>query len=156
MQQQTNMKRMIRRGNRGFSLLEIMVVIIIIGLMAGVVGVQVMKNLEKARRTTAKQQIAVFKDALKQYKMDTGTYPETLEGLIMQPQDEIKWNGPYLDEDVAAIPMDPWGNPYDYYPNGEFAPFEIISYGADGAEGGENENADVYSWELTEGGSQAN
>lgn len=139
------------RRRRGFSLVELMVVIIIIGVLGGIVGVNVVNRVKQARQTAAKQQIAVFKNALKQYKFDTGTYPDTLDALIVPPQDETKWDGPYLEEDVSVVPLDPWGNPYDYYYPGEYGPFDIISYGADNAEGGEGEDADIYSWELGSG-----
>ncbi len=132
---------------RGFSLIELLVVMVILGLLAALVGPRLFKNVGKSKVTATKAQIATFMGALGQYKLDVGTFPATDEGLLalrVKPSSARNWEGPYLTKDV---PMDPWGNPYLYkYPGEHGEEPEIISLGADGREGGEGENADIVSW----------
>ena len=141
-----------KNNEKGFSIIELMIVIVIIGLMAGIVGVRVMDRLDQAKVTRAKADIESFRAALKLYRLDNGTYPSNeqgLQALVTKPETGTlprKWReGGYLE--INRIPKDPWGNEYYYqYPglNGEF---DIISYGNDREPGGEETDADVTSWE---------
>ncbi len=137
-----------RRNNRGFTLVELMVVMIIIALLAGFVAPKIFKRVGQSRRTAAKNQISAFESALDMFYIDTGRYPTTEEGLqalVKKPENVKNWKGPYLKK---GIPKDPWGNDYVYRcPGQDGRDYDIISYGADGAEGGEGNNADVTSWE---------
>ncbi len=136
-----------RRSCRGFTLIELIVVIIILGLLAGLVVPRLFKQTERAKITTAKAQIAAIQTALGLYKLDTGTYPSTEQGLAAlrtRPPGMDNWKGPYLPKE---IPPDPWGHLYIYrFPGEHGEEPEIISYGADGKEGGEDEDADIVSW----------
>jgi len=132
---------------RGFTLLELLVVVVIIGLLVGYVAPRYFGQVGKSEVTTAKAQIDALEKALDQYRLDTGRYPTTelgLSALVNRPQNEPKWNGPYLRKDV---PLDPWGKAYAYKSPGEHGAFDIVSYGADGAPGGEEDNRDITSWE---------
>ncbi len=137
-----------KRNNRGFTLIELMVVMIIIALLAGFVAPKFFKRVDESRRTAAKNQISAFESALDMFYIDTGRYPTTEEGLtalVKKPENAKNWKGPYLKK---AIPKDPWGNDYVYKcPGQDGRDYDIISYGADGAEGGEGNNADITSWE---------
>ena len=124
--------------SQGFSLVEIMVVVVIIGLLAGVVGAGVVQYLKDARMSAAKTQMKAFGDALKLYKMKKGSYPKTLEKLT----EENKSGDTFID----AIPVDPWGNEYEY--KRKKNKFEITSFGADGRDGGDGESADIKYSEL--------
>lgn len=130
----------------GMTLIEIMIVIAILGLMAGVAGVAVMRNLQDARIQTAHTQIKNFDGALKLYNRDCGKYPKTAEGLqslIAKPASCPRWK-PYLDDNVTSIPLDPWGNSYEYFHPGTHGHnLEIISRGPDGEL---NTADDVVSW----------
>ena len=140
------MKEKNRRGKSGFTLIEILVVITIIALMAGLVGPRVYKYLAGANVKTAKVQIENFGTALDAFRLETGRYPTTEEGLAAlreKPSGVEGWQGPYL---AKEIPVDPWKRPYVYKCPGEHGEYDIISYGADGVEGGEGENQDVVSW----------
>jgi len=136
-----------RSSQHGFTLIELLVVMVIIGLLAALVGPRLFKNVGKSKITAAKTQISIFMGALGQYKLDIGTFPaaeEGLQALRTKPASAKNWEGPYLTKEV---PLDPWGNPYVYkFPGEHGEEPEIISYGADGREGGEGENADVLSW----------
>lgn len=129
---------------RGFTLLELLVVIVIIGLLAAYVGPRYFAQLGKSERSTAKAQIESFGRALDAYRVDTGHYPSTEQGLaalVNKPADETKWNGPYLQK---AVPPDPWGRPYVYRsPASGGGDFDLLSYGRDGQPGGDGELADV-------------
>ncbi len=128
---------------RRFSLIEIMIVVVIIGLLMALVGPSALKKLKRAKHDTAKMQIRLLGDAVKDYYIDVGNYPSSLNGLLQGSDD--KWNGPYLDP--PKLPEDPWGAEYIYRQPGEHGDFDIVSYGADGSPGGDGENADVVSWE---------
>lgn len=136
-----------RRRQAGVTLIEMLVVVLIIGLFAALVGPQIFKQGDKARVTAAHAQIASFMTALASYKMDTGVLPTSeqgLQALRVKPESVPQWSGPYLAKD---IPLDPWGHPYIYkYPGERGDEPDVISYGADGQPGGEGINADVVSW----------
>ncbi len=128
---------------RGFTLLELLVVIVIIGLLAAYVGPRYFAQLGKSERSTAKAQIESFGKALDTYRLDTGRYPSTEQGLavlVNKPNDEPKWNGPYLQK---TVPMDPWGRAYIYRIPGQGGDFDLLSMGKDGQIGGDGDNADV-------------
>lgn len=144
------MKRYIKK-DRGFTLIEIMVVLIIIGLLAGIVVPKLMGRTEEAKRTKASVQIKNLQSALDLYKLDNGIYPSTDQGLhalVEKPAiGEIPkgWKeGGYIDK----IPKDPWGNNYVYISPGVHGDYDLYSYGADGEEGGESRDADIQSWNL--------
>ncbi len=135
-----------RRRQKGFTLVEILVVIIIIGLLAALVGPKLFGKVSAAKLKTAKAQIELFGTALDAYRLDVGKYPTTEEGLKAlreKPSGAEAWKGPYLPKE---IPMDPWGRAYIYKSPGNFGDYDLISLGLDGAEGGEGENQDVVSW----------
>ena len=127
----------------GFTFIEMMVVLVIIGLILGLVGPRFIGQEEKARVRAARAQIELLGTALDTLRLDVGRYPATLEALRSQPGGLKRWDGPYLKRDV---PDDPWGNPYIYRSPGEHGPYDLLSYGADGAPGGEGNNGDVTSW----------
>lgn len=131
------------RADRGFTLLELLVVIVIIGLLAAYVGPRYFAQLGKSERGTAKAQIEGLSKALDTYRLDTGRYPTTEQGLnvlVVRPQDEAKWSGPYLQK---AVPLDPWGKPYVYRSPGQSDDFDLSSLGKDGQPGGEGDAADI-------------
>ncbi len=135
---------------QGFTLIELMVVIVIIGMLAALVAPKFIGQADKAKVATAKAQINNLKSALTMYKLEFGKYPTTAEGL-----DALINNGKqnFLEQDV--VPLDPWGNPYSYTcPGTNNHDFEIVSYGADGAPGGTGLDADIESWNLQSTGSK--
>jgi len=139
-----------QRGGRqgGFTLLELLVVLVILGFLASLVGPQVLKQIGGSKTKAAILQIEEFSTALDLYHLDGGRYPSTADGLkslIEKPSSARIWNGPYLKKKV--IRDDPWGNPYHYASPGEYSDFDLFSLGRDGREGGEGEDADVLSWE---------
>jgi len=135
------------RDSRGFTLIELLVVIIIIGLLAALVGPKLFGKVGGAKLKTTKAQIEMFGTALDTFRLDVGRYPTTEEGLKVLREKpagvEGAWEGPYLPKE---IPTDPWNRPYVYRSPGEHGDYDLISYGADGSEGGEGENQDVVSW----------
>lgn len=139
--------RLRRAPEAGFTLIELIVVIVILGLLAGLVVPRLFKHVAQAKIATTKAQIAAFQTALGVYKLDTGHFPTTeegLEALRTAPSGVSGWNGPYLPKE---IPLDPWGHAYVYkYPGDHGDEPDIISYGADGRAGGEGEDADIDSW----------
>jgi general secretion pathway protein G len=135
------------RNNRGFSLIEIMIVMIIIGLMVGLVGPKFIGQLGKAEQKTAKAQIEMLMTALDAYRLDVGSYPSQQEGLeaLIANTGGDGWTGPYLKKN--KIPDDPWKHPYLFQSPGEHGDVDIYSLGADNKEGGEGKDADVNSWD---------
>jgi general secretion pathway protein G len=136
----------LRRGDAGFTLVEILVVITIIGLIMAIVGPRVLNYLGESKVKAAKIQIESFSSALDLYYLDMGRYPGSSDGLValvQRPGNAQEWNGPYLKGGV--VPNDPWGHPYVYRSPVEHAPYEIISFGSDGQEGGTGTAADVSS-----------
>ena len=140
-------RRLGHRVSRGFTLLELLVVIVIIGMLAGLVAPRYFDQVSKSNTKIAKAQIDSLGKALDQYRLDVGAYPSTEMGLAalnVKPPNLDKWAGPYLKK---AVPPDPWGHPYLYkYPGEHGDEPDILCYGADGQPGGEGINADLMSW----------
>lgn len=133
-----------RRHNRGFTLIELLVVLAILTLLAGLVGPRVLNQLGGAKSKTAGVQIADIEKALDLYRLDVGRFPTNEEGLsalVTKPGSANGWNGPYLKG--GSVPVDPWGNAYRYSNAAQGGTVEILSLGADGAQGGDGENADI-------------
>lgn len=134
---------------RGFSLIELMIVLVILGLIAGIVGPQAMKYLGKGKSQSAKVQIENISAALDMYRLEVGSYPTTTDGmkaLVSQPSGARGWNGPYLKK--GDVPKDPWNNEYQYKrPGSNGQPYDLSSFGADGSAGGEGEDADISLWQ---------
>ncbi len=130
----------------GFSLMELLIVMVILGLLAGLVVPRMFRQEAKSRQKTAKTQIALLETAVDTYRLEIGKYPTTahgLQALRTKPDGVEKWDGPYLPKDV---PLDPWDNPYIYTSPGEHGDYDIISLGADGQPGGEAIDEDIVSW----------
>ena len=141
------------KNEKGFTLLEIIVVVFILSILAAIVAPRIIGRTDDARIAEAKVQIKNFETALKLYKLDNAYYPSTEQGLtalVEQPtsgQIPKKYReGGYLEQ--KRIPLDPWGNPYLYIAPGIHGDFDIMSYGADGREGGEGKDADIKSWDI--------
>jgi general secretion pathway protein G len=135
---------------RGMTLIEILVVLVLIGIVLGIVGGNFIGKGEKAKADAAKIEISQIAQTLDLYKLEIGRYPTTAEGLqalISAPAGVANWNGP--DWKRSTVPKDPWGNEYKYVSPGQDAPYEIISLGADGKEGGEGPNKDLSSKDLS-------
>ena len=131
----------------GFTLMELLLVLMIIGMLAALVGPTLYQRIKPAKQSAARAQLANFSTALDAFYVDCERYPTTQEGLAAlrdRPEGAEKWNGPYLKKEV---PMDPWGHPFVYRAPGRSGGYEILSYGADGREGGDGDNADINSWD---------
>jgi general secretion pathway protein G len=132
--------------DRGFTLLELLVVMVIIGLLAAYVGPKYFSQVGKSEIKMAQAQIDALEKALHQYRLDVGSYPPTEQGLsalMTSPGNEPRWQGPYL---AKTPPADPWGNPYVYKYPGDNNEFDLFSLGRDGQPGGEGESADITNW----------
>ncbi len=147
------MTSVLKRDSRGFTLIEIMVVIIILGILAVYIGPKIMGRPGQAKQVKAQVDISALETALKLYKLDNGGYPATEQGLIAlieKPETgnvPKKWKeGGYLEK--GKVPKDPWGNDFVYLSPGVHGDYDIISYGADGVPGGEGEDKDINSWEI--------
>lgn len=135
------------RRAKGFTLLELLVVLVILGLLVGYVAPRYFAQVGKSEVKVARAQIKALEDALDQYRIDVGRYPATAPGLAAlneQPAGESRWQGPYLKK---ALPNDPWGHPYQYRAPGEHGEYDIWSFGRDGQAGGSGEDADITSWQ---------
>lgn len=136
----------IHRPAKGFTLLELLVVLVIIGLLAAYVGPKYFSQIGKSEVKTARAQIAGLEKALEQYRIDVGSYPTTEQGLaalMRRPGDAKRWDGPYLSKE---LPTDPWGKPYLYKSPGQHGEFDISSLGRDGRPGGDGLDADIGNW----------
>jgi general secretion pathway protein G len=136
-----------RTAEAGFTLIEMLVVITIIGLIMALVAPRVLNYLGEAKVKAARIQIESLGSALDLYYLDAGRYPTSSEGLaalVARPGNSATWNGPYLKG--AIVPTDPWGNPYIYRAPGEHGPYDIVSYGSDGQQGGTGTASDITSW----------
>ena len=147
----TSREKKMRSHNRaratGFTLMELLLVLVIIGMLAALVGPTLYQRIKPAKQSAARAQLANFSTALDAFDVDCERYPTTQEGLAAlreRPEGAEKWNGPYLTKE---IPSDPWGHPYVYRAPGRSGGYEILSYGADGREGGDGDNADINSWD---------
>jgi general secretion pathway protein G len=141
--------RRLLSDERGFTLIEMIVVTIILGLLVGLVGPRLFGRVGQSKQTTARAQIELLGAGLDQYRLDVGSYPPSslgLEALVRNPN-LSNWNGPYLKKN--AIPLDPWGRPYQYRCcPGEHGEYDLWTEGADGKPGGEGEGADITSWSV--------
>jgi len=139
-------------AERGFTLIEIMVVVVIIGLLAAIVGPQLLGRVDAAAVNRAKSDIRAIETALQLYYLDNFRYPSTedgLEALVRNPGESAapNWSpGGYLGR--SQVPLDPWNNEYQYRSPGQYGQFDVFSYGADGQQGGEGVNADIGNWDL--------
>jgi general secretion pathway protein G len=143
---QCHIRQAVSRHARGFTLLELLVVIVIIGLLAGLVAPRYFDQVSKSNTKIARAQIDSLEKALDQYRLDVGVYPGTelgLAALNTRPQNLDKWAGPYLKK---AVPADPWGAQYIYKSPGDHSDYDLSSFGSDGQAGGVGEAADVTSW----------
>lgn len=134
------------RHSKGFTLLELLVVMVIIGLLVSYVGPKYFSQLGKSEVKTAKAQMNALEKALDTYRLDVGHYPTTEQGLaalFIAPSNEAKWQGPYLKK---AVPQDPWGNAYLYKTPGEHGDVDLLSYGSDGHVGGQGDAGDIGNW----------
>ena len=137
-----------RKSEKGFSLIELIVVLVILGLLAGVVGPKVYHKLATGKQQIARIQIKDLEGALQMFSFDVGRLPTTsegLDGLVRNPGNLEAWRGPYLTK--PEVPKDPWGKPYVYRSPGQHGDYDLFSYGPDGVEGGDGENADIGNWQ---------
>jgi len=134
-------------NRQGFTLIELLIVMVIIGLLASLVAPTMFKKVGGAKRKTARAQIELLGTALDSYRLDNDMYPTTEQGmqaLRVKPEGANNWDGPYLPKDV---PNDPWGNQYVFKSPGDHGDYDLTSYGVDGQSGGDDDNADINSWE---------
>ncbi len=139
-------QRSIAQMMRGFTLLELLVVMVIIGLLAGYVGPKYFAQIGKSEIKVARAQIDALEKSLDQFRLDTGHYPSAEEGLsalVTRPANEVRWDGPYLKK---GVPKDPWDSAYVYKIPGEHSEYDLLSFGKDGQPGGEGEAADIGNW----------
>jgi general secretion pathway protein G len=139
-----------KRRDGGFTLIELMVVLFILGLLAALVAPRLIGQVGKAKQKSAQAQIHLLATALDLFYLDVGRYPTTEEGLKVlrdKPDNMPAWSGPYLDK---LTPNDPWGRPYIYKCPGEHGPYDLSSLGADGAPGGDGENQDITNWQASQ------
>lgn len=135
-------------GSKAFTLVELLVVMVIVGILAAIVAPMVYQHISPAKRTAVRGQMKNFMTALDNFYVDVGRFPTTKEGLDalrLQPVGAKGWRGPYLRRN---IPNDPWGNTFIYREPGSNGPYDIVSLGSDGREGGEGEEADIISWQV--------
>lgn len=140
-------KTKLSRASAGFTLLELLVVLVILGLLVGYVAPRYFAQVGKSEVKVARAQLKALEDALDQYRLDVGRYPATSAGLAAlngAPSGENRWQGPYLKK---AVPNDPWGNPYQYRQPGEHGEYDLLSLGRDGQSGGSGEDADIVNWQ---------
>ncbi|MDD5170927.1 MAG: type II secretion system major pseudopilin GspG [Syntrophales bacterium] len=132
-------------GQKGFTLVEMLVVMVILALLAALVGPRLFPKLGKGKQSAAKAQIELLGQGLDHFRLDVGRFPTTQEGLniLMVNPGVEKWDGPYLKKDV---PNDPWGKPFIYQSPGTHGDYDLMSYGRDGVAGGEGEDQDIVSW----------
>jgi general secretion pathway protein G len=135
-----------RINSKGFTLIELLVVMVILAMLAAIVGPKLFTKVGKGKQSAAKTQIEMLGQALDSYRLDVGQYPNTSQGLnAFETNPGVEgWDGPYLKK---KLPIDPWGKPYQYQSPGTHGDYDLFSYGADGAPGGEGENKDINSWE---------
>jgi len=136
-------KRNPRIHARGFTLVEMMAVVVIIGILAAFIAPKFFKQVDTAKITAAKTDIKKIEQAIQLYRMETGQFPERIRDMVKEPEEVRGWNGPYLEK----VLKDPWGNKYEYsVPGNDGRPYEIICFGSDGKEDGEGSDADIKSW----------
>lgn len=136
------------RNSRGMTLIEILVVLVLLGIVMGIVGGKYLQRGEQAKQRAAKIEIGQIAQTLDLFKLEVGRYPTSQEGLqalVTAPSGVSNWNGPYWKD--GSVPKDPWGNEYKYVFPGQHGAYDIISYGADGKEGGEGADKDINSWD---------
>ncbi len=128
-----------------FTLIELMVILLIIGLVAGLVGPAIFERYSDAKMKSTKTQILLLRECVKSYYLDMNEYPRNLDDLVRNTGSGGRWKGPYIED--GRMPLDPWGNDFHYdMPGRDGRAFDIYSYGKDNSPGGEGENADIYSW----------
>lgn len=135
-------------GRKGFTLLELMVVIVILGLLAALVTTNVIDKIGKAKVVTTKATIKTLANSVQFYKLDTGRYPDMLDDLVTRPADVTNWQEDGYLQGVLAVPLDAWGSEFIYQYPGDYYKFDIFSLGADGEEGGEGEDRDLYNSDV--------